>query len=226
MKKEISNHFKQQSKNFWKWFDKNKMLIEECVSNKAFNEVISIEFFDKLGKVSVRFGFNLIHEKHRGNYFNLTITVDGKKKLYPKVETFVTLAPNYENWKFTALIQPMTDFTKIIAQEDEPIIFEDFSYQISDLYFTPTNFDTVKKIMDIMIFLPNYKFYYDHEFLEQSIEIITLDLIGENNYFKNIGGIKLAQLPDDTSNLIPLYQLNENIQFLTNINRRTKIDIS
>lgn len=226
MKKELSNNFIQQSKKFWRWFDKNKTLIEECIDNKAFNEVISFEFFDKLAKVSTRFGFNLVHEKDRGNYFSLTITVDGQRKLYPKVDHFISLAPVYENWKFIALIQPVTDFTKIIAEEDEPIIFEDFSYHISDLFFTPTNFDTIKKVMDIMVYLPNYRFYFDHEFLEQSIELIVLDLIGEDNYFKNISSVKLGQLPDNTSNLIPLYQLNDNINFLMNINRRTKIDIS
>jgi hypothetical protein len=79
--------------------------------------------------------------------------------------------------------------------------------------------------MKIVVYLKNYKYHYDNELLEEAVQIIIQDLVGEVDFKRTISMVKLSQLPEKPKNLINLYQLKGYIDFLNKLDRRVKIEI-
>jgi hypothetical protein len=176
--------------------------------------------------VSKRIGYSLIESKKNPVKAKIIFTAEGYRKLFPKINALVDNAPKLQNWEFQSLIQPNTDLELFKQGLDNPYKFPDFEIKISDLYFKPLELNTVQKKMSILVFLKNYKYHYDNDFLKEAVQIIIQDLVGEVDFKRSISMVKLSQLPEKPKNLINLYQLKEYIDFLNKLNRRIKVDIA
>ena len=225
MKKTMSPQMLKQIKTFWNWFERNEAIIFTAVSDRVKYDEVFDGLSKKLDYVSKRIGYILIETKKKPVKAKLIFTANGYRKLFPKINALVDNAPKLQNWEFQSLIQPKTDLEKFKQGLDNPYKFPDFELKISDIYFKPLLMDTFKKNMTILVFLKNYKYHYDNEFLEEAVQIIIQDLVGEVDFKRTISMVKLSQLPEKPKNLINLYQLKGYIDFLNKLDRRVKIEI-
>ncbi|MFC6876908.1 hypothetical protein ACFQZF_10385 [Flavobacterium myungsuense] len=225
MKKQITPQNLKQIKSFWKWFEQNETQILEAFLNHTNHYEVFNHLNRKLNYVSKRIGFILIGHKSNTERIKLIMTAHGYKKLFPKVNALINNAPKSNSFNFQAFIQPETDLEKFKKGFDKPYIFRDFELKTSELYFLPLEFNTYQKKMKIVVYMKNFKYHFDNDFIDEAIQIIIQDLIGEVEYKKTISLVQLAQLPQNPKNLIHLYELQEYIDFLNKINSRVKIEI-
>uniref|UniRef100_UPI00404A9B02 hypothetical protein n=1 Tax=Flavobacterium sp. TaxID=239 RepID=UPI00404A9B02 len=211
-------------KSFWKWFLKNEKELSDFVNQNSQSKDIIKEFERKITYVSKRLGFVLGYDTNLKRP-SITITANGYRRLFYLVEGMIEHAPKTKYFTLEAFIKPIQDLEPFKQGTDDPYTFSDFEFKISDIYFFPMDFDTTRKRMKIRVFLSNYRFHYDNDFLIIAVQIMIQNLIGEVNLKRSIADIELAQIPYNTQNLIPLYELNEYIDFLNKLNRRVKLDI-
>jgi hypothetical protein len=117
----------------------------------------------------------------------------------------VDKAPQLRTWKFTAFIQPTEDIEKIIEGLDNPYIFREITIKTSDIKFLPLGYDEENQKIDITVYLKNYNIHCDTKTWEQALYIIMQELLGEKALYQNINFVQLAQMPDDDTDLINLY---------------------
>jgi hypothetical protein len=225
MKKQMSPQMLKQIKSFWKWFEQNETQILEAFTVNTKHDEVFNQLNRKLSYVSKRIGFILVGRKSKSEKVKLIITAHGYNKLFPKVNALIKNAPKSINWEFQAFIQPNRNIEIFKQGIDNPYIFQDFELKTSELYFKPLEFNTFKKTMKIVVYLKNYKYHYDNELLEEAVQIIIQDLVGEVDFKRKISMVKLSQLPEKPKNLINLYQLKGYIDFLNKLDRRVKIEI-
>lgn len=223
MKKNLTPEMIKQIKSFWRWFEQNEIKIADGFLNHTLTNNVMENLNRKLGYVSKRIGIVIIGNKNKK--IKLIMTAHGYSKLFPKVKGLISNAPKLNNWEFQAFLQPETDLEKYKNGIDKPFIFNEFEIKTSELYFSPLEFNTFKKNMKIVVYLRNYKCLINNENLDEAIQIIIQNLIGEVSFKKSISFVQLAQLPENPRNLIQLYELNEYIDFLNKINRKVKIEI-
>ena len=225
MKKTMTPQMLRQIKSFWKWFERNENQIMVAFKlNLKHDEVFNL-IDKKLSYVSKRIGFIFIGRNSNSGKIKLIITAHGYRKLYPKVNALINNAPKSIHWDFQAFIKPHEDIEIFKQGLDNPYIFQDFELKTSELYFKPLEFNTFQKKMKIVVYLKNYKYHFDNNAIDEAIYIIIQDLVGEENFKKTISLVQLAQLPENPQFLIHLYELQEYIDLLNNLNRRVKIEI-
>ena len=222
----MSPQMLKQIKSFWNWFEKNESTIFAAFTDRVNYDEVFDGLSKKLNYVSKRIAYILIETKKNPVKAKIIFTAEGYRKLFPKINALVDNAPKLLNWEFQSLIQPHTDLEKFKQGLDNPYKFADFEIKISDVYFKPLEINTVQKKMSILVFLENYRYHYDNDFLIEAVQIIIQDLVGEVDFKRTISMIKLTQLPEKPKNLINLYQLKEYIDFLNNLNRRIKVEIA
>ena len=139
------------------------------------------------------------------------------------VHAIVDCAPTIPNWKIQALIQPCENLEVIKSGNDNPIIYQDFELKISEMYFNLKDYDIYKKNINIVMYLQNYKYHYENEYLEEIVHIALEELLGEIAFRNSISNIEIAQIPNKKENLLPLYELPQYIDLIKNSNRKLKI---
>lgn len=137
----------------------------------------------------------------------IIITANGNPLYFNYVTNLVKSAPIIKGWKISAFIPPKLNIEEMEAGMDEPYIFCDLVMKTSDMKFTPLNPDSPKSKLDIMIHLIDYSIYYDNKILLDAVFIVVQDLLGEKSLFENLNFVQLGKMPEDTSNLIPIYEL-------------------
>jgi hypothetical protein len=226
MKKQITSLKLTKINAFWKFFNANEALIlASLINNDQTNPVFAI-LNQKMEQISKRIGFIISQStEEQSKRGHVTITANGYPSLRYLVQAIVAHAPHFEIFEINAFIQPLKNFETIINGNDQPFSFEDFEYKISDLYFLPTSHNNNQKKISITVFLPNYNIHFDHYFLETAIQIIIESIVGEFAARKSFTEIKLAQTPRTTDTLVPLYQINEYIDFINKLNKRVKFSL-
>ncbi len=225
MKKTMTPQMLRQIKSFWKWFGQNEIQIVEAFTVNSKHDEVFNHLNRKISYVSKRIGFILVGRKSNDEKVKMIITAHGYRKLYPKVNALIDNAPKSIHWDFQAFIKPHEDIEIFKQGLDNPYIFQDFELKTSELYFKPLEFNTFQKKMKIVVYLKNYKYHFDNNAIDEAIYIIIQDLVGEENFKKTISLVQLAQLPENPQFLIHLYELQEYIDLLNNLNRRVKIEI-
>jgi hypothetical protein len=81
----------------------------------------------------------------------------------------------------------------------------------------PLAYDAKTKKIDIRLYLKNYNIHCDTKTWNQVVYIIIQDLLGEKALYQNINFVQLAQMPNNTNNLIELYDLQ---LYMDEINKR------
>ncbi|MBY0486665.1 MAG: hypothetical protein K2P85_05690 [Flavobacteriaceae bacterium] len=209
--------------NFWKWFTDNEAAINKALINFENYEEVFTHLNRNLGYISKRIGYIIKVPKKGNNQIKIIFTAHGYRKLFGKVIGLEQQAPKLPNWKIQAFIKPAENMEEFKQGLDHPFVFPDFELKASELYFSILDYNITQKKIKLIIYLKNYRFHFDNEFLEEAVFIVLQEFIGEIALHKNINFVQMAQLPDNPNKLIHLYELQEYIDKLNRINRKIKI---
>ncbi|MBC7524707.1 MAG: hypothetical protein H7239_09740 [Flavobacterium sp.] len=94
---------------------------------------------------------------------------------------------------------------------DAPYVFCDLVIKTSDLKFSHLNPDSPKCKLDIIVHLKDYSIYFENKILLDAVFIVIQDLLGEKSFYENLNFVQLGKMPENTSSLIPIYELQEYI---------------
>ena len=209
---------------FWKWFKKNRIEIENALQNEENAEIVLKSIRKKIAQISKCVGFVLKTPKmYDRSFFTFIFTVGGQLKKARWAIAFENQAPIVPNWEIQALVQPCEDLEVIKSGNDKPIKNHDFELKTSEMYFDLIDYDIYKRTISIIVYLQNYKYHYDNEYMMQTAHIALIELIGEVAYSKSLSNIQLAEIPVKIVDLVPLYELPQYIVLIKNSNRKLKI---
>jgi hypothetical protein len=93
-----------KKEEFWNWFDENRGLLEDLVSEKTQSHVI-YEFLSEKLKQYNRFLIPEITGSQK-NKFVLNISCDGMKQGIPFVESLTENLKTFDNWEIKKFRQP------------------------------------------------------------------------------------------------------------------------
>lgn len=149
----------------------------------------------------------LIFPNRKNKKTQMIFTANGNPDFFNSVEEVIKLAPQINDWKFIAFVQPIEDIDEIEAGLDKPYVFKDINLKASELKFMPFEYEGTKKI-DMIVYLKNFTVHCNNKNLLQVVFIIMQDIIGEKLLFENINFVELAQMPEtENIELIYLYDL-------------------
>ena len=209
---------------FWKWFSKNRVQIEMAIRQRENKLQILTNLDKRISNISKYVSFLLKGPNADDTkIFIIIFTVGGQLKKVRWAKAFENSAPSFPNWKIQALIQPCENLEVIKSGNDNPIIYQDFELKISEMYFNLKDYDIYKKNINIVMYLQNYKYHYENEYLEEIVHIALEELLGEIAFRNSISNIEIAQIPNKKENLLPLYELPQYIDLIKNSNRKLKI---
>lgn len=222
--KSVSPSAIRKIESFWRWYSKNVAHIENALLYHENEVEVFSGLNKKLDQVSKRMGYVLrAPKKEKTQHFTLIFTVEGRKSMIGLATAFEQRAPKIINWVFQALIPPYKDIEEIKVGNDRPFKFQDFELIISEMYFDLLDYDITKKHINIQVYLKNYQFHYDNDFLEKAVNIVLEELLGEIAYNKYLAKVQLAQIPKNQDDLTPLYELPQYIGLISKANQRLKI---
>jgi hypothetical protein len=202
---------------FWNWFQDNNQTIKNLIHETAQNQKQICYWLSKhLGYYSRDLDFMIVFPKKENQKTELIITANGNPEYFNQVIELINNAPVLRHWKFTAFIQSTENIDKIIEGLDEPYTFLEITLKASEIKFLPLNYNDKIKKLDIIIYLKNYKIHCNTKILQQAIYIILQDLLGEKALYQNINFVQLTQLPNNTVELIELYELQFYIDTINN----------
>ena len=208
-------------KSFWNWFQKNEIEIFKALLYFENYDNTLNQFKTRVEKISNKIGFIIKAADKSKTKFNIIFTAHGNPKLFNLVKQITEQAPQLPNWKFQAFIQPSEEIEKYKQGLEDDYIFQDFSLKGNEVNFPIIDYNTTKKKLNIIIYINNYNYHFENEFLEEAIYIILEDVAGEKAAKNNITLVQLAQLPNQPQNLIKLYELQTYID-LFNLGKRQK----
>lgn len=203
---------------FWNWFQDNNQTIKNLFNETPNNQKQICYWLNKqLGYYCKELDFMIVLPKKENQKAELIITAKGNPEYFSQVIKLIDKAPVLRYWKFTAFIQPIENIDKIIDGLDEPYIFPEITIKTSQIKFLPLAYDEKTKKIDIRVYLKNYNIHCDTKTWNQVVYIIIQDLLGEKALYQNINFVQLAQMPNNTNNLIELYDLQ---LYMDEINKR------
>lgn len=193
---------------FWNWFQDNNQTIKNLINETPKNQKhISFWINKNLNYYCKEIDFMIVFPKNGNTKSELIITANGNPEYFNQVIDLVHNAPQLKNWKFTAFIQPTEDIEKVMDGLDRPYVFQDITLKASELKFIAINYEENIQKLDIIIFFKYFNIHCNNKTLNQAIYIILQDLLGEKSLYQNINLIHLAQMPDNTEELVYLHDL-------------------
>ncbi|RTZ03587.1 hypothetical protein EKL98_11375 [Flavobacterium bomense] len=193
---------------FWNWFQDNNQTIKNLINETPKNQKhISFWINKNLSYYCKEIDFMIVFPKNGNTRSEFIITANGNPEYFNQVIDLVDNSPKLKNWKFTAFIHPMENIEKVMAGLDKPYVFQDITLKASELKFMAINYEENIQKLDIIIFFKYFNIHCNNKTLNQAIYIILQDLIGEKSLYQNINLIHLAQMPDNTEELIYLHDL-------------------
>lgn len=193
---------------FWTWFIDNHKQLQNLRTLKRKEQRHFTFWLDwHLHFYAPGIDYILVFPHRNETKTQLIITANGNPEYFIKVDEVVASAPQLQDWKFTAFVQPSHDYDELEQGLDKPYLFQDITLKASELKFVPFEYDGHKKI-DMIVYLKNYTLYSHNKNLLQLIYFMMQDLLGEKILNEHINFVELAQMPDDGNNeLIHLYDL-------------------
>ncbi|MEO0506586.1 MAG: DUF695 domain-containing protein [Bacteroidota bacterium] len=189
--------------DFWKWFEKNEKsfykVVKEGGNVKKF-------FFDRLSPKlgELRDGFWFLVGMYDDTIVELVLTADGVIKNIVFVEELVAASPKMDNWKITALKQPL-------GVEKVRIEMDGYLFDTNTMSFYATEDKEMPDEIDITV--AHEDFTEENKGIITNGVYITLDnALGELNSVITIDNLTIINPAEATSELVPLEKLTE---FLT-----------
>ncbi|WP_235830364.1 hypothetical protein [Paenimyroides tangerinum] len=139
----------QVYENFWNWFKTHESAFFNTVKSR---ENIEADFFDvmspELDKINE--GIYFLTGMYNENTAELILTPDGVLKNFVFVEDLIKMAPELQNWKFTALKQP-NDIKNI------GIKMGDYTFDSETLSFYPIEHPNYPDEVELIVVHSNFK---------------------------------------------------------------------
>jgi hypothetical protein len=202
---------------FWTWFIDNHAKLKS-LRTLAPKEQKHFTFWLNwhLHFYAAGVDYILIFPNRKKEKIQMIITANGNPEYFEKVEEIVAAAPLLAEWTFTAFIQPSQDYEKLEEGLDKPYVFQDITLKASEMKFLPFEYNGEKKI-DMVVYLKNYVLHSHNSNLLQIVYFMLQDLLGEKMLYGNINFVELAQIPEDQSNFLHLYDLQ---LYIDDMNKR------
>lgn len=196
-KKEISI---KSYADFWTWFQSNEKEFFDVVKQ---GKDIEKSFFDKLSPKldALNEGYFYLAGMYNKNTAELIITADGNLKNIIFVEELVEVAPEFENWKITALKPPS-------AIEDVNIDMAGYQFNKDNIYFYANEQFEYPDEIDISIIHNNYN-EENHNEIVSGIYIFLDNYLGELNFLTSIDSLSFVEKHKAQKELIPIAKLKD-----------------
>jgi hypothetical protein len=219
MKTQITPTTTKKINSFWRWFLNHEIeIIKALLYQENYNEIFST-LNKKLSFVSKKIGFIIKTSDKEKEKFKIIFTAHGNPKLFPKINALEEYAVDFFNWTVQSFIKPEKDIEQFKNGLDDAYVFQDFELKTSELYFSVIDYNIQKKKLNIIIYLKNYTFHCENDFLEEAVYIVLQEFIGEVALYKNINFVQMGQVPNNNHKLVHLYELQEYIDKINTINR-------
>ncbi len=191
---------------FWGWF---KDYGQEFVSLGGVSDERIYSLLDPLAEHLEEYCAGLTFEigyDETSKTYELVISADGNKKLFPQVEKLAGDAPVIKNWKITAFRQPKSN--------QWPIQYQGYTFDPAKIFFYPLgNGSPDLTKINIEVVYPDYEGANHNLFLGGTFLLLDA-LIGEKSTELDIAHLDVSKTPDNTGEykLYPLSQLREYIK--------------
>ena len=199
-----------QEKKFWNWFEENKQLFEKVISNvKGLNQddidnAMNI-FEENLHQCNENLWFRMGGQ----NPFELIITAEGRKDVFPFVEKLVANSPKIENWKVIPFIQPQNIEEFYYKKDDYELTASDIFFSFSENLSGQGGY-----FIETMFYVKDEKFIDDEGF-KSSIIRIAETAVGEYDFAKIVGFINVVSAseiyPEHESGLLAISQFSQKV---------------
>ncbi|MGH1337378.1 MAG: DUF695 domain-containing protein [Aureispira sp.] len=183
---------------FWKWFSKHEQRFYAVI--KAQGDIEN-EFFKELGGQldDVRKGFYFLAGMSNTDTAELVFTADGIIKNIVFVEELVAAAPALDNWKITALKQP-------VPMQKSSIKMNDYQFDDSTMNFYSIDHASMPDEIDLVV--------THQDWTEENKNVITNGVylaidtyLGELHSITTIDNLHIIHPDEATDKLIPLTKL-------------------
>ena len=203
--------------SFWKWFLNSEIeILKALLYQKNYTDVFA-KMNRKLNIISKKIGYIIKVTTEEKEKIKIIFTAHGNSKLFDKVIALEKAAPDFHNWSIQSFIKPTKDIEQFKKGLDEAFIFQDFELKTSELYFSVIDYNLQKKKLNIIIFMKNYTFHCENDFLEEAVCIVLQEFISDISLYKNINFVQIGQTPNNTHNLVHLFELQEYVDKLNTI---------
>lgn len=197
---------KQSSEEkFWRWFAdySQKFVSLNGVSDERIYSLLD-PLAEHLEKYCNGLAFEIGYDSASRTY-ELVISADGNKTLFPQVEKLTESAPVIKNWKITAFRQPKGD--------QGPIQYQGHTFDPGKIFFHPLKDGLDSTKVNIEVVYPDYEEANRNLFLGGTFLLLDA-LIGEKSTELDIAYINVSKTPDNTDEyeLYPLSQLRDYIK--------------
>jgi len=190
---------------FWNWVSNNETILRNLQSEKPQIQKLYFFWLEKhLLYYSEGINCILIFPKNHRDHVELIISANGNREYFAQVLKLLEDVPSIPFWKFTAFIQPQESIDKMETHLEKPYVFKDIHLKASEYIYMTFEYDGIKKI-NMIVYLKNFTVYCNNKNLPQVIFITMNDIIGENFLYRNINFVEIAQIPEEDSGLIYLY---------------------
>jgi hypothetical protein len=197
---------------FWNWFQDNQQTIYNLQTETSKNrKYISFWITKHLNYYSPGIEFVISFPKKPNKSATLTITANGNPEYFNAVTNLIDQAPKIKNWTFEAFIQPKENLELFSEERDHPFIFQDLTIKASQARFLPLDCNETCDKFNIIVYLKNYNIHCNTHNWKEALYIIMQSIFGEKFTLKHLSFVQLAQYPDDDSEAIELYLLENYI---------------
>ncbi len=183
---------------------------QEFVSLDGVSDERIYSLFDTLSEHLKDYCEGLVFEigyDETSNTYELVISADGDKKLFPQVERLVGGAPTMKNWKITAFRQPKGN--------KQSIQYQGYTFDPAKIFFHPLKDSPDSTKVNIEIVYPGYEETNRNLFLGGTFLLLDA-LLGEKSTELDIAHLDVSKTPDNTDadgyELYPLCQLGDYIK--------------
>ena len=187
---------------FWKWFtDNQKRLVD-------LEEPGTEEVLDELEETLHLYCPDLFFEVYEGLdevVYELVITAEGDKKLFPKVQQLIDMAPRVKGWAFTALM-PAQGF-------DITIEYEGITLDPKDIVFLPLENEKHPNQLGLRLFVEEYNEKQREDFIIAAFDLLS-SALGEKSAALDIFYVDVTNYDDeaDEDYVIPLVDLKNYLE--------------
>lgn len=166
--------------DFWKWFRAEKAAIERSTSSSPVRD----ELLARLQQIDEGLFYEISLNQEP---FELVITCEGKRSLYPLAEEIVQAAPAVPKWSFFALKQPLGFGFKTQ--------YEGLSLDPGRMWFLPLLKKSDPRVLGLRIGIKDYDAERKRDFLSAALVILETGL-GERSAAEEIVHVECVPLPE------------------------------
>ena len=179
---------KSSAEKFWNWFSNysQKISTVEDLSDMRLHKLL-----DPLSKHLNDYCEGLVFEigyDKETKIFELVVSADGNKTLFPKVEYLVSSAPHIKHWKITAFRQP--------KDSNYTVKYNGYCFDSDNIFFIPINNTENPLPISIEVVYPNYEEENRNTFLGGTFLLLDA-LLGEKSVELDIAYINVSKKTDN-----------------------------